>query len=96
MSLSHHLPYGRKSDFSKVRPVAPRKYLTPFYKITNTSLKNIQRIRDAAIFFQFSNMKSWRMHWDYQLYKALEHQYQLGLQSLHQHLQEIHVELVYR
>lgn len=41
-------------------------------------------------------MKSWRAHWDRQLYKALEHQYQVGLEALNEHLPEIKVELVYR
>lgn len=45
---------------------------------------------------QFSNMRSWRLHWDHQLYKALEYQYQLGLENLNQHLAEIPIELVYR
>ncbi|CAG2063911.1 unnamed protein product, partial [Timema podura] len=40
-------------------------------------------------------MKSWRAHWDRQLYKALEHQYQVGLAALDQHLPEIKIELVY-
>jgi dynein heavy chain 2 len=43
-----------------------------------------------------SNMRSWRLHWDHQLYKALEHQYQLGLERLNEHLPEIKVELVFR
>jgi hypothetical protein len=50
-----------------------------------------------CLYFQnFSNMKSWRAHWDRQLYKALEHQYQVGLEALNEHLPEIKVELVYR
>ncbi|XP_034239710.1 cytoplasmic dynein 2 heavy chain 1 [Thrips palmi] len=45
---------------------------------------------------EFSNMRSWRLHWDHQLYKSLEYQYQIGLENLNQHLAEIPVELVYR
>ena len=33
---------------------------------------------------------------DHQLYKALEHQYQLGLEALNENLPEIKVELVFR
>ena len=36
------------------------------------------------------------MHWDRQLYKALEHQYQMGLEALNENLPEIKVELVFR
>ena len=41
-------------------------------------------------------MKTWKMHWDRQLYKALEHQYQMGLEALNENLPEIKVELVFR
>lgn len=46
--------------------------------------------------FNASHMRSWRLHWDHQLYKALEHQYQLGLEALSQHLPEIKVEMIFR
>ena len=46
--------------------------------------------------FSAGNMRSWRLHWDHQVYKALEHQYQLGLESLNEHLPEIKVELIFR
>jgi dynein heavy chain 2 len=41
-------------------------------------------------------MKPWKMHWDRQLYKALEHQYQLGLVVLNQNLPEIKIELIFK
>jgi dynein heavy chain 2 len=41
-------------------------------------------------------MKPWKAHWDRQLYKALEHQYQMGLEALNENLPEIKVELTYR
>ena len=46
--------------------------------------------------FNAANMRPWQLHWDHQLYKALEHQYQLGLEALNEHLPEIKVELTYR
>ncbi|TPX62627.1 hypothetical protein PhCBS80983_g00247 [Powellomyces hirtus] len=39
---------------------------------------------------------SWRNHWDYQIYKALEHQYQIGLESLNESLPEIKIDLVFK
>ena len=42
------------------------------------------------------NMKTWKAHWDRQLYKSLEHQYQMGLEALNENLPEIKVELTYR
>ncbi|XP_063237932.1 cytoplasmic dynein 2 heavy chain 1 [Bacillus rossius redtenbacheri] len=59
-------------------------------------LKDIRAIMSQVESQNFSNMRSWRAHWDHQLYKALEHQYQLGLEALDQHLPEIKIELVYR
>eukprot|EP00048_Salpingoeca_helianthica_P012918 m.191084 g.191084 ORF g.191084 m.191084 type:complete len:4245 (+) comp15437_c5_seq48:84-12818(+) len=41
-------------------------------------------------------INAWALHWDHQLYKALEHQYHLGLESLHETLPEISVDLVFR
>ncbi|KAJ3215292.1 Cytoplasmic dynein 2 heavy chain 1 [Dinochytrium kinnereticum] len=39
---------------------------------------------------------SWRNHWDYQLYKALEFQYKLSLENLNESLPEITVELIFQ
>ena len=38
--------------------------------------------------------RTWKTHWDYQLYKILEFQYQSGLVSLNQDLSEISAEIV--
>ncbi|KAI9144619.1 dynein heavy chain and region D6 of dynein motor-domain-containing protein [Paraphysoderma sedebokerense] len=46
--------------------------------------------------YSLESMAPWKRHWDYQLFKALEHQYQLGLESLHETLPEIKVDLVFR
>jgi dynein heavy chain 2 len=46
--------------------------------------------------FSADNMKPWKAHWDRQLYKALEHQYQMGLEALNENLPEIRVELTFR
>ncbi|KAK6172722.1 hypothetical protein SNE40_016326 [Patella caerulea] len=46
--------------------------------------------------FTADNMRPWKLHWDHQLYKALEHQYQMGLEALNENLPEITVELTYR
>ncbi|OWF37256.1 Cytoplasmic dynein 2 heavy chain 1 [Mizuhopecten yessoensis] len=46
--------------------------------------------------FSSDNMKPWKAHWDRQLYKALEHQYQMGLEALNENLPEIKVELTFR
>lgn len=46
--------------------------------------------------FSSDHMRPWKAHWDRQLYKALEHQYQMGLEALNENLPEIKVELTYR
>ncbi|XP_030099868.1 cytoplasmic dynein 2 heavy chain 1 isoform X1 [Mus musculus] len=50
----------------------------------------------AAQGFQASDMRAWRQHWNHQLYKALEHQYQVGLEALNENLPEINVDLTYK
>lgn len=46
--------------------------------------------------FNESNMKPWLAHWDRQLYKVLEYQYKLGLDTLNENMPEIKVELTFR
>lgn len=46
--------------------------------------------------FSEANMKPWLAHWDRQLYKVLEYQYQLGLDTLNENMPEIKVELTFR
>uniref|UniRef100_A0AAY5F0X4 Cytoplasmic dynein 2 heavy chain 1 n=1 Tax=Electrophorus electricus TaxID=8005 RepID=A0AAY5F0X4_ELEEL len=43
-----------------------------------------------------SDMRAWRQHWNHQLYKALEHQYQVGLEALNKNLPEIHTHLIFK
>ncbi|VDO92169.1 unnamed protein product [Soboliphyme baturini] len=42
------------------------------------------------------NMKAWKLHWNFQLYKALHHQFQVGLIKLADDLPDIKLELLYR
>ena len=41
-------------------------------------------------------MSTWMNHWDRQLYKALEYQYRLGLETLNENMPEIKLELAFR
>lgn len=60
-------------------------------------LKEIRQIvTSVEVQHGFSDLKTWKNHWDHQLYKALEHQYQVGLEALSEHLPDIEVEVVYR
>ena len=55
-------------------------------------LKEIRQVMTQVEQDGFTNLKTWRLHWDRQLYKALEHQYQVGLEALNEHLPEIQVQ----
>uniref|UniRef100_A0A667ZZ86 Dynein cytoplasmic 2 heavy chain 1 n=1 Tax=Myripristis murdjan TaxID=586833 RepID=A0A667ZZ86_9TELE len=46
--------------------------------------------------FRTGDMRAWRQHWNHQLYKALEHQYQTGLEALNMNLPEIHIDLTFK
>ncbi|NXV90779.1 DYHC2 protein, partial [Calonectris borealis] len=46
--------------------------------------------------FKSCDMKAWRQHWNHQLYKALEHQYQMGLEALDENLPEINIDLTFK
>lgn len=46
---------------------------------------------------QQSNLLDWKYHWEHQLFKAFEYQYQLGLQTLNEYsLSEMSVELIFK
>ncbi|PRP81711.1 hypothetical protein PROFUN_10811 [Planoprotostelium fungivorum] len=59
-------------------------------------VREIRTIFDSLKNQGYKNMTMWLEHWDHQLYKALEYQYKLGLESLHEHTSEFNVELVYK
>eukprot|EP00760_Papus_ankaliazontas_P016261 PhM_4_TR16775/c0_g1_i1/m.22691/K10414/DYNC2H, DNCH2; dynein heavy chain 2, cytosolic len=46
--------------------------------------------------YKFEDMERWLRHWDYQLYKALEYQYQVGLENLNENMPDIRVDLTFR
>ncbi|TRY83670.1 hypothetical protein DNTS_027964 [Danionella cerebrum] len=46
--------------------------------------------------FRSGDLRAWRQHWNHQLYKALEHQYQMGLEALNKNLPEIHIDLIFK
>lgn len=55
----------------------------------------VRLIREKLMRSNYPNMGAWLNHWDMQVYKALEHQYQRGLESLHEVVTEIRAEVVY-
>ncbi|GIY30541.1 cytoplasmic dynein 2 heavy chain 1 [Caerostris extrusa] len=78
-------------------------------KLMNTDLLRLQQswkdilVEIRSIFLKLQEqgfspeyMRPWRAHWDRQLYKALECQYELGLEVLSEHLPEMRIDLVYR
>ena len=69
-------------------------------KNKNTWKENLQKIRkmiETTIQSKTPEMcKLWVTHLNYQLYKSLEHQYQMGLESLNESLPEIQCDLVFR
>ena len=49
-------------------------------------MKNVfKRIEDEGVV----GLKNWRVHWDYQLFKALDFQYKVGLESCHETLPQM-------
>lgn len=58
-------------------------------------VKDIRNIIDSFTTKGYDTLQ-WKIHWDHQLFKALEYQYRLGLESLNENTSEFHVELVYK
>lgn len=44
----------------------------------------------------FEKVKTWRKHWDHQLFKALDFQYKLGLECCHENLPPMEAKLVFK
>ncbi|KAM7291624.1 cytoplasmic dynein 2 heavy chain 1 [Ixodes scapularis] len=65
------------------------------WKDALTDIRSVMvKLRDQG--FSSENMRPWCAHWDRQLYKALECQYLLCLETLIHHMPEIRVDLTYR
>lgn len=46
--------------------------------------------------FAADNQSAWRLHWDFQIYKALDYQYRRGLEVLNEALPQTDVKLVFK
>lgn len=58
-------------------------------------LENARRLIESVVMSKDPKLcRTWRTHWDFQLYKIMEFQYQSGLLSLNQDLPEISAEAV--
>lgn len=55
----------------------------------------VQVIRDKMENSGFRNMDAWKEYWDMQIYKALEVQYQKGLEGLHETVEEIKADVTF-
>ena len=60
------------------------------------ALKSCRKIFEEVEADGYREMKQWQNHWDHQVYKTFEHQYQLALECINQNQPEIKVEIVFR
>lgn len=51
--------------------------------------------KDLLEMYEVENTTNFFLHWDHQVYKALESSYRMGLESLNEHLPEIKCELIF-
>ena len=51
---------------------------------------------DQEMKYNSQSLSKWKLHWDHQVYKALEAGYIFGLESLNENLPEIKCELVFQ
>lgn len=76
-------------------------------KLMNTDLlrqgqiwkDEMRRLREIIATMErqgYTNLNPFKLHWDHQLYKVLEHQYVSGLCDMNHKLPEIHIDLVFR
>lgn len=60
-------------------------------------LKIKQKFSDEERFISIkSNMQTWAIHWDHQLYKALQLQFQWGVENFQSQIPIINVQLIFK
>ncbi|XP_050420010.1 cytoplasmic dynein 2 heavy chain 1 [Adelges cooleyi] len=62
------------------------------WKSTLKSIRDVVRQVEE----KFTNCGTWKDHLDHQIYKSLNHRYQIGLGALNQHLPDFRIEIVFR
>jgi len=89
----HSIICGKVVDLMSVDLMRNQQKWKEILSDIRSIINSVQR-REAK--GNVSSVRGWRAHWNHQLYKALEHQYQMGLHILTQNLPEIKVDLVFR
>ena len=59
-------------------------------------IRELFRDLDAQGGIPLASQRTWRVHWDFQLYKALEHQYARGLEVLNESLPRVSMSLIFK
>ncbi|CDW56544.1 dynein heavy chain [Trichuris trichiura] len=89
MFLYYHQQIGQKIDSLKETSLLGQQL------IWRETLLQAGEIFDEAerLGASAENMKPWRIHWDMELLKVLEHQYQMGLEKLNETMPSLQAEL---
>ncbi|CUG87914.1 dynein heavy chain, putative [Bodo saltans] len=80
---------------TEVRSLVLELFKIDLLRTKDRWMAKVRLIREKMAQSRFTNMGAWMRHWDMQIYKALEHQYQQGLESLHESVNEIKADVVY-
>lgn len=70
--------------------------LLKHFETWKKGVKGIRQIISNVETMGFPEVTAWKVHWDRQLYKCLEYQYQVGLEDLNNHLPVMEVSIIYR
>lgn len=54
-----------------------------------------EKVSSMKLRYKDKDSKNWIRHWDFQVYKALEASYQMGLESLNENLPEMKIEMIF-
>lgn len=70
--------------------------LSRSHSVWSEDVKKLKNIVAQLESKGYTNLQSFQIHWDHQLYKALEIQYVMGLLDLNHRLPDIHVDIIFR
>ncbi|XP_077154626.1 cytoplasmic dynein 2 heavy chain 1 isoform X5 [Ranitomeya variabilis] len=92
---------GQKTRITWDNPRELQSYIEKLQSVADQLSTENRKLRKKHTDFsqkgmRSGDMKAWRQHWDHQLYKALEHQYQMGLEALNENLPEISIDLTFK
>lgn len=88
--------YGQHEEVKRVVMRLMNVDLQRQAQVWKDEMRHLREIFTALETKSYQNLHGFKLHWDHQLYKVLEHQYMAGLSDLNNRLPDIYLDIVFR